>query len=164
VSDISRAVAEEGGFLGHAANYIDDDVLHELRAKLIPVGTTVFAKIGEALRLNRRAITTRPCLIDNNAAGLKARNKLAADSFIFHLMQKIELGSYSGGVVPSINKTALENIPVSAPSINEQVKIADCLSSIDELVAAHTQKLATLKTHKKGLMQQLFPAIDEAQG
>lgn len=39
----------------------------------------------------------------------------------------------------------------------EQQKIADCLSSLDDLIAAETQKLDALKTHKKGLMQQLFP-------
>ncbi len=44
------------------------------------------------------------------------------------------------------------------PGAFEQQKIADCLSSIDELITAQTQKLDTLKTHKKALMQQLFPA------
>jgi len=47
------------------------------------------------------------------------------------------------------------------PSPEEQQKIADCLSSIDELITAHSQKHAALKAHKKGLMQQLFPAIGE---
>jgi type I restriction enzyme S subunit len=42
----------------------------------------------------------------------------------------------------------------------EQQKIAVCLSSIDDLITAQTQKLGTLKTHKKALMQQLFPAVD----
>jgi type I restriction enzyme S subunit len=48
--------------------------------------------------------------------------------------------------------------------IDEQQKIADCLSSIDDLITAQIQKLDTLKAHKKGLMQQLFPAIDEVNG
>jgi type I restriction enzyme S subunit len=50
-------------------------------------------------------------------------------------------------------------LPVSTPE--EQQKIADCLSSLDELITAETQKLDTLKTHKKGLMQQLFPREGE---
>lgn len=50
-------------------------------------------------------------------------------------------------------------LPVSAPE--EQQKIADCLSSLDELVNLEVQKLDTLNTHKIGLMQQLFPAEDE---
>ncbi|ALZ21617.1 TPA: restriction endonuclease subunit S [Pseudomonas aeruginosa] len=50
-------------------------------------------------------------------------------------------------------------LPVSKPE--EQQKIADCLSSLDDLIAAESQKLDTLKTHKKGLMQQLFPREGE---
>ena len=53
-------------------------------------------------------------------------------------------------------------LPLPLTSPEEQQKIADCLSSIDELISVHSQKLDTLKTHKKGLMQQLFPAKDEA--
>lgn len=50
-------------------------------------------------------------------------------------------------------------LPVTCPE--EQQKIADCLSSLDELIAAEAQQLAALKAHKKGLMQQLFPAEGE---
>lgn len=45
----------------------------------------------------------------------------------------------------------------------EQRKIADCLSSVDELIAAQARKVAALKTHKNGLMQQLFPHEGETQ-
>jgi type I restriction enzyme S subunit len=58
-------------------------------------------------------------------------------------------------------------LPVPMPSgitaIVEQKKIADCLSSLDELIAAQTRKVEALKTHKKGLMQQLFPREGETQ-
>jgi type I restriction enzyme S subunit len=47
------------------------------------------------------------------------------------------------------------------PDLEEQQKIADCLTSIDELIIAQTQKLEALKIHKKGLTQQLFPAAGE---
>lgn len=50
-------------------------------------------------------------------------------------------------------------VPVSKPL--EQRKIADCLSSIDTLIAAEASKLEALKDHKKGLMQQLFPTPGE---
>ncbi|MCQ9374918.1 restriction endonuclease subunit S [Methyloversatilis sp. XJ19-13] len=52
-------------------------------------------------------------------------------------------------------------LPVSAPE--EQQKIAECLSSVDELIAAQARKVDALKTHKKGLMQQLFPREGETQ-
>jgi len=52
-------------------------------------------------------------------------------------------------------------IPLSLPAFPEQQKIADCLSSIDDLLTAQTQKIEALKAHKRGLMQQLFPAVEE---
>lgn len=44
---------------------------------------------------------------------------------------------------------------------SEQQKIAECLSSLDDLIRTHSQKFDALKDHKKGLMQQLFPAEGE---
>lgn len=49
------------------------------------------------------------------------------------------------------------------PSFAEQQKIADCLNSVDELIAAQARKVDALKNHKKGLMQQLFPRNGEGQ-
>jgi len=46
------------------------------------------------------------------------------------------------------------------PSLPEQQKIADCLSSLDELITAESKKIESLKIHKKGLMQKLFPNMD----
>ena len=63
--------------------------------------------------------------------------------------------------VDSVRMAMITEMPVMLPSISEQQKIADCLASLDDLITAQTQKLATLKTHKKGLMQQLFPVLDE---
>ena len=54
-------------------------------------------------------------------------------------------------------------MPLPVPSPDEQQKIAECLSSVDELMAAQTRKVEALKTHKKGLMQQLFPREGETQ-
>lgn len=54
------------------------------------------------------------------------------------------------------------SFPILLPKAEEQQKIADCLSSINELISAQTQKLDALKVHKKSLMQQLFPAEGEA--
>ena len=63
--------------------------------------------------------------------------------------------------VPIVNKSLFSTVIMSFPLHDEQQKIADCLSSIDELITAQTQKIAALKDHKKGLMQQLFPAEGE---
>lgn len=57
----------------------------------------------------------------------------------------------------NITSEGLFNMPLWVPSFAEQQKIAECLSSMDNLIVLEEQKLETLKDHKKGLMQQLFP-------
>lgn len=63
--------------------------------------------------------------------------------------------------VLSLRMPILEAFPLLLPNIQEQQKIADCLSSVDDLIMAQTSRLEALRNHKKGLMQQLFPNIDE---
>jgi type I restriction enzyme S subunit len=67
----------------------------------------------------------------------------------------------AGAAQPNISLGQLSDFDILLPEINEQQKIADCLSSLDDLISAQTQKIGALKTHKKGLMQQLFPAEGE---
>lgn len=84
--------------------------------------------------------------------------------FLYLIFQKINWYKYNeAGGIPSLSKTTIGEINVFAPvgkkgELKEQQKIADCLSSLDELIEATTQKVETLKEHKKGLMQRLFPA------
>ena len=82
--------------------------------------------------------------------------------FAFSIFQNINWLKYNeAGGVPSLSKANIERIEVTIPKLPEQQKIADCLSSIDALITAHSQKLDALKAHKKGLMQQLFPRQGE---
>ena len=82
------------------------------------------------------------------------------------LRRFIQVGARAHGSL-SINDSDLMALPVPVPagttSVVEQQKIADCLSSLDELIAAQARKVDALKTQKKGLMQQLFPREDETQ-
>ncbi len=80
------------------------------------------------------------------------------DDFVDRVIAKCTGSSY-----PAINSSDLAEVPLLVPSPNEQQKIADCLSSLDELIAAQARKVEALKTHKKGLMQQLFPREGETQ-
>ncbi|MHC2337882.1 restriction endonuclease subunit S [Bradyrhizobium sp. USDA 4454] len=61
----------------------------------------------------------------------------------------------------AITSDDLMRMPIPTPASQEQQKIADCLSSLDDLIAAEDRKLETLQQHKQGLMQQLFPLPGE---
>ena len=63
----------------------------------------------------------------------------------------------------AFNRESFSQLQIPLPSLPEQQRIAACLSSLDALITAETQKLEALKTHKKGLMQQLFPSPEEVE-
>ncbi|NNG43530.1 restriction endonuclease subunit S [Pseudoalteromonas sp. NEC-BIFX-2020_002] len=85
--------------------------------------------------------------------------------FVFQLFQtnayQKQVDADLGATINSINGRHFIKYEFYVPKQPEQQKIADCLSSLDELLIAHNQKLDALKAHKKGLMQQLFPAEGE---
>lgn len=63
--------------------------------------------------------------------------------------------------VPIINKTQFSAVRLLVPEFSEQDRIANCLSSLDDFIAAQSQKIDVLMIHKKGLMEQLFPVMSE---
>ena len=66
-----------------------------------------------------------------------------------------------GGTFDSVNKNEITNLVALFPNPSEQQKVAHCLSSLDEVIGLQAKKVQALKQHKKGLMQQLFPAEGE---
>lgn len=78
------------------------------------------------------------------------------------LKKHITSGARSNGLL-NISKETFFNIEIPAPNLSEQQKIADCLASADALIEAQGRKVEALRTHKKGLMQQLFPQEGETQ-
>ena len=70
--------------------------------------------------------------------------------------------SIGGGNINNLKNSHLESFVSLVPVISaEQQKIADCLSSLDDRIRLETERLNALKDHKKGLMQQLFPAVHD---
>ncbi|WP_428278729.1 restriction endonuclease subunit S [Glaesserella parasuis] len=80
------------------------------------------------------------------------------DSFIQQIQNNLNNSLRDG---KSISYKQAAGLKIALPLFEEQQKIADCLSSLDELIELQEQKLAALKQHKKGLMQQLFPSHND---
>lgn len=83
---------------------------------------------------------------------------LLSDKFLEHAIRSSDRGK-----IPKINRDDLLTFKSAIPKPPEQHRIVECLSSLDRLLTAATQELDALKTHKKGLMQQLFPSPEEAE-
>lgn len=104
----------------------------------------------------------------NQAVGIVRLKNGYSHQFLLHQLQgnlvQAEIQRIRAGAAqPNISLSQLGDFATLLPNEAEQQKIAECLSSLDELIAAQARKVDALKTHKKGLMQQLFPREGETQ-
>ncbi|PWA05253.1 restriction endonuclease subunit S [Flavobacterium psychrotolerans] len=90
-------------------------------------------------------------------------NKKYNLNWIYYLLNTVDLKTYiKGSGIPHIYYSDYKKEKVLVPrKTTEQEKIAHCLSSLDEVMTALSDKLESLKTYKKGLMQNLFPQKGE---
>ena len=147
----------KNGDLKSSNRTISEKGLKNSSAKLLPQGAiliTTRATIGDV------AISKEECATNQGFQSLVV-NDSESNLFWFYWIigHKEELiKRASGSTFKEISKNEIINITSYSPKKQEQQKIADCLSSLDELIEATAQKVEALKGHKKGLMQRLFPA------
>ena len=158
VGDISKNIKSGSIYLKTCDNYIDDAELKKIRGKLLPKGTVVFAKIGEALKLNRRAITTVPCLVDNNVVGVKANNSMLLDGFLYFFLKIVKLDDFSRATtVPSVRKTDIEKISFYLPPLPEQralvSKIEQLFSDLDNGIENFKKAQTQLKLYRQSVLK-----------
>ena len=140
--------------------------LHNSSAKIFPKNTILMAMYGQGKTRGKVAILGIAAAINQACAAITLKKGINTN-FVFQNLaaryDEIRKISNQGGQ-ENLSGTLIKNISFAYPDVKtkEQQKIADCLSSIDELIAAQAQKIESLNTHKKGLMQQLFPAAGEA--
>ena len=102
---------------------------------------------------------------DSNIVWIDNPTLKISNEFLYNVLLNVNWGKLNSTTITRIYGSDLRNLSIIFPlNQNEQQKIADCLASFDELIAAQRRKLDALKTHKNGLMQQLFPASEEVQG
>ena len=90
-------------------------------------------------------------------------NKDIDEKWLYYLLDYLKLNQYATGQAqPGLSVQTLEKVTaIYSGEVEEQKKIANCLSEIDTIIAEQSNKLEQLKTHKKGLMQGLFPSLEE---
>lgn len=161
VGDISKNVQAGNRYLVECANSIDEQELNQIKAKLYPENTVVFAKIGEALKLNRRAITTKPAIVDNNAIGIKAKETACLDLFLYYFSTRLKLEDYSRATtVPSVRKTDIEKIIFHLPPLPEQraivSKIEQLFSELDNGISNLKLAQEQLKVYRQAVLKKAF--------
>ena len=128
----------------------------------IPKGTLIITIQGS---IGRVAITQYDAYIDRTLLLFEKFFRKIDKTFLAYNLQllfDIEKQKAPGGIIKTITKQALSEFLTSIPRIEEQEKIAGCLSEVDTMITEQSNKVEQLKAHKKGLMQGLFPSLEEA--
>lgn len=90
-------------------------------------------------------------------------HSIIGEFLLFAIEKHSYLMAFSDGINQThLSKAAVEECPISMPEDSEEQRlVADCITSVDRLYVAHRRQLESLECHKRGLLQQLFPAPEE---
>lgn len=138
-----------------AANTVDDKILRKTKARVFPLGTIVFPKVGAALLTNKRRVLATGAAIDNNLMALVPR---AIDpTFLYYWSLTLDLTAYAQpGALPSVNQETVGAIPILVPSRTEQQRIAEVLQSVDVAIEATRTVIEQTRKVKQSLIQTLL--------
>ena len=149
-------------YLEQCNNYISEETLELIKGSIIPKNTIVFAKIGEALKLNRRAITSTDCLIDNNAMGIAAKSDKLRTLFFYYFMRNIKMELLAESTtVPSVRKSRLEAYEIDIPSLDEQKIIEGKLTILSKVINLKEKQLLKLDELVKARFVEMFGEIED---
>ena len=152
--------APDGKTLGMPPHSISRRTALELRARVIPQCSIVYAKIGAALYLNRRRITPTQCCIDNNMTAYAPHQTKATSGWSFYWMTNLDFGALANpGAVPSLSEGYQSTLPLLVPPIAEQEYISGFLdwetAKIDALIAKKERLIELLQEKRTGLITQM---------
>ena len=163
VGDVSRAYLNNKALLNIAEHYVSEEVAKELKGKIFPESSILFAKIGEALKLNRRVKVIREGLADNNVMAVVPKDNVD-NNYLFRFLQYYDVASLSRSTtVPSIRKGDVENITVPHPELEEQKLIADKLDSVLAKVEAAQARLDKIPIILKRFRQSVLAAATSGE-
>jgi len=153
VADLARS--SDGVHMLEPMHTISDETRKRLKAKLIPKGSIVYAKIGAASLLNRRRVTTRSCCIDNNMTAFVPEQVSPEWALIW--LRSLDFGAYMcPATVPSISEGIQADLPLGLPPMEyEQRSIAllnERLPKIDKLITLLEDKSSALSSYRQSLI------------
>ncbi len=151
------AASRDDRYMERSENTVSFETAAKLRAHVVPESSIVYAKIGAALLLNRRRITTVPCIIDNNMTAYVPSKKNLTSRWAFYWTSVLDFGVLANpGAVPSLSEGDQAQLPIAVPPVAEQHIIADYLdretAQLDALVDKTRGSIALLKKRRSALI------------
>lgn len=161
-SDISNA----GHNLNSAANYLSRAEASVNGFSIIPIGSVLFPKIGEAMRKNSRTISRVPCCLDNNCQAAVPQN--IDTEYGYYVLFSVDMTWFdNNGTVPCINNSKFKNAFLPIPPPLEQRRIANYLDAkcaeLDNIIEKKEQLIEELGSYKKSLIYEYVTGKKEVQ-
>ena len=144
---------------------ITKEGLKNSSTKLIPIGCVLIGLAGQGKTRGTVAINKVELCTNQSIASIYPNEKKFDSKYLYHNLDKRynELRELSTGGEGrgGLNLKIIRELDIPIPkNLKEQQKIANCLTSADDLIEKQVEKIKALKKHKKGLMQQLFPNVN----
>ena len=139
--------------------FINEKAINKSATKIIPKECVLFvSRVG----VGKIAVNKEELCTSQDFTNFQPTKGLSSYFVGYYFLSKKKyLKSHNQGTsIKGFSRNDIKKTTIVYPfDIKEQQKIADCFSSLDELIEATSRKVEILKEHKKGLMQQLFPKI-----
>lgn len=140
-----------------ANNWVDENVRSEAKAKPLPAGTTVFAKIGEALKQNRVRFLVRETIVDNNMMGAIPKRQVVDPRFFYYCLSDFDIAATATGTaLPYLTVSTLVESLFSIPPIPVQQTIAGILVAYDELIEISQRRIKILESMARAVYREWF--------
>lgn len=152
-----------------ANNWVSSSQLKELKAKPLPPGAVVFAKIGEALRQNRLRQIVRDTIVDNNMMGAVPLEEKVDPRFFYYALSQFDFSRIAQGTaLPYLTITSLSGLSLEIPEIPEQRAIAHILGTLDDKIELSRRMNESLEAITRAIFKAWFfdfdPVLAKASG
>jgi type I restriction enzyme S subunit len=159
----SKNLMSDGTIDFNNVNYLTEYDYNQINKRSkVDVGDILFGMIGT---IGNPVVVKTEGFAIKNVALIKSQGGLNQEFLVYQLksdfIEKQFKRMNAGGILKFIALGIIRNLDIIVTNKKEQQKIATCLSSLDDVITAQTQKIELLEQHKKGLLQGLFPNVND---
>lgn len=151
------------GFIYETQVEISEEGIKNSSAKLHPAGSVILSRDAG---VGKSAVLASPMAVSQHFMSWTCDPKKLSNWFLYYQLQIMKPfleDIATGSTIKTIGLPFFKTMKIKLPKINEQERIAACMTSLEGRIAAQVEKLEALETHKRGLLQQLFPSLESAK-